>query len=63
MKKMIISVIVLLISILILVNSIIQAEILNPNIWWQVIGMAIITFVVARENWNQYQNYRKRQQK
>lgn len=63
MKKMIISLIVLLISILILVNSIIQAEILNPNIWWQVIGMAIITFVVARENWNQYQNYRKRQQK
>lgn len=63
MKKMIISVIVLVISILILVNSIIQAEMINPNLWWQVIGMAIITFVVARDNWDQYQNYRKHQQK
>lgn len=63
MKKMIISVIVLVISILILVNSIIQAEMINPNLWWQVIGMAVITFVVARDNWDQYQNYHKHQQK
>lgn len=63
MKKMIISVIVLVISILILVNSIIQAEMINPNLWWQVIGMAIITFVVARDNWDQYQKFHKHQQK
>lgn len=63
MKKMIISVIVLVISILILVNSIIQAEMINPNLWWQVIGMAIITFVVARDNWDQYQSFHKHQQK
>lgn len=63
MKKMIITGTVLLISVLILINSIIQAEIFNPNLWWQAIGMAIITFVVAREYWNQYQNYRKHQQK
>lgn len=63
MKKMIITGTVLLISVLVLINSIIQAEIFNPNLWWQVIGMAIITFVAGRESWCQFQELKRGQQK
>jgi len=44
MKKMIIAAIILLICVLVLISSIIQAESINHNFWWQAIGMAIVTF-------------------
>ncbi|WP_278954711.1 hypothetical protein [Lactobacillus apis] len=56
MKKMIIAAIILLICVLVLISSIIQAESINHNFWWQVIGMAIVTFFVGRVNVDLFHN-------
>ncbi len=48
MKQVIASTVVLLICILILISSFLLAENLNHNYWWQVIGMAIVTFAVGQ---------------
>ena len=48
MKQVIASTVVLLICILILISSFLLAENLNHNYWWQVIGMAIVTFAVEQ---------------
>lgn len=48
MKQVITSTVVLLICILILISSFLLAENLNHNYWWQVIGMAIVTFAVGQ---------------
>ena len=48
MKQVIASTVVLIICILTLISSFILAENLNHNYWWQVIGMAIVTFAVGQ---------------
>lgn len=63
MKKFILTGVVLLICILILISSIVQAEILNPNLWWQAIGMTVITFAIGHDSWTQYQDLKKEHQK
>ena len=48
MKQVIASTVVLIICILTLISSFLLAENLNHNYWWQVIGMAIVTFAVGQ---------------
>ncbi|MBI0120217.1 hypothetical protein NX781_01180 [Lactobacillus kullabergensis] len=48
MKQVITSTVVLIICILTLISSFLLAENLNHNYWWQVIGMAIVTFAVGQ---------------
>ena len=48
MKQVIASTVVLIICILTLISSFFLAENLNHNYWWQVIGMAIVTFAVGQ---------------
>ena len=48
MKQVIASTVVLIICILTLISSFLLAENLNHDYWWQVIGMAIVTFAVGQ---------------
>ena len=48
MKQVITSTITFIICIMILISSFFLAENLNHNYWWQVIGMAIVTFAVGQ---------------
>lgn len=48
MKQVITSTIVFIICIMTLISSFFLAENFNHNYWWQVIGMAIVTFAVGQ---------------
>ncbi|MDF7672513.1 hypothetical protein PT281_04450 [Lactobacillus sp. ESL0701] len=59
MKQIIWSGVILLICVVILVGSIVQAEATNHNFWWQVIGMAIVTYGVGRYHMTQIKAFKK----
>ncbi|RMC61443.1 hypothetical protein [Lactobacillus sp. ESL0259] len=48
MKQVITSTIVFIICIMTLISSFFLAENFNHNYWWQVIGMAVVTFAVGQ---------------
>ncbi|WP_294830055.1 hypothetical protein [Lactobacillus rizhaonensis] len=57
MKQVITSTIVFIICIMTLISSFFLAENLNHNYWWQVIGMAIVTFVVGQYYFQMIKSY------
>jgi len=57
MKQVITSTIVFIICIMTLISSFLLAENLNHNYWWQVIGMAIVTFVVGQYFFQMIKSY------
>lgn len=63
MKNVLKSGIVLFICVLILIGSVVMAETVNENFWWQVIGMAIVTFSVGRYYFGQFKTYKEESQK
>lgn len=56
MKHFFTSTIVLVICILTLISSVVLAEKLNHNYWWQAIGMAIVTFAVSKYYLDQFKS-------
>ncbi|WEV70251.1 hypothetical protein OZY43_04655 [Lactobacillus sp. ESL0785] len=61
MKKIIWSGLDFLICVVILIGSIVQAETFNHNFWWQVIGMAIVTYGVGRYHMAKIKEFKKSQ--
>ncbi|WEV36189.1 hypothetical protein [Lactobacillus sp. ESL0677] len=59
MKQVIWSGVVFLICVIVLISSLIQAETANHNFWWQVIGMAIVTYSVGRYHMVQIKAFKK----